>query len=395
MRVGTDNAYITKAIAQDIKNYLRNDTARADRDSALATTAIYDLFTPPKFRRSLLMAANALSISMPPGMLNPRGRVLCVDDEPSVLRALTWLLEKEFQVVTTASANAALKLIPDGDFDVVISDQHMPEMYGVDFLNQVRTTSPRSMRILLSGYSDMQGALRSVNESAIFRYITKPWNVAELTGIVGQAADIARQQINPIPTNTTACESTTMRQGKILVLDDEDSTHSAVEMNAGDLGEIIHATSPVEAFRLLDSEKVGVIVAERMLGSMDLTRLLCLLKRQHPAIVSIVLSKTIDSELLTKLINQGQLYRFLNKPVTPVALRLGIKDALLHHEALINAPTLAHRYQVDALTAEDRIALQTQASLALASQDRESTNAGKQDSRLGEARNFMRRMFGG
>lgn len=330
------------------------------------------------------MSANALSISMPMSTPAPRGRVLCVDDEANILRALSWLLEKEFHVVTAQSAGAALELIPNGDFDVVISDQRMPEMNGVDFLNQVRQLAPRAMRILLSGYSDMPAVLRSVNEAEIFRYLSKPWDVTELPAIVGLAADIARQQ-PAAPSHEVLPHATpTARPSRILVLDDDEATHSAVEMSAGDLGEVIHATNPVDAFRILENEDIGVILAERTLGSMDLTHLLCLLKRQHPEIVSIVLSKSMDSNLLTRMINQGQIFRFLSKPVSAGFLRLTLKSALLRRNELLTAPDLGQRFQVaPARPAEDQ-AMQRQAEAALAAEP----------SMLGQVGGFMRRIFG-
>lgn len=295
------------------------------------------------------MPANALAITMPNSPAAPKGRVLCVDDEPSILRALSWLLKKEFQVVTAQSARDGLELIRTGDFDVVISDQQMPEMSGVDFLNQVRQMAPRSMRILLTGYSDLQAVLRSVNESEIFRYVTKPWDVSELPQIVAQAAEIARKQAAaPQAAATEMPDGALLRQTtKLLVLDDDEATHSAVEMSAGDLAQVIHATSPVDALRMLEKEEIGVILAEHSLGTMDLTHLLCLLKRQHPQLVSIVLTERMDSDLIAKLINQGQIYRFLPKPVKAGHLRQTLKSAIAKRQELLDNPGLAGRHQVE------------------------------------------------
>lgn len=123
-----------------------------------------------------------------------KGRVLCVDDEPNIVRSLQWLLQKEFEVFTAGSGHDALALVAQHDFDVVISDQRMPVMTGVEVLREVRRMSPRTMRILLTGYSDMQAIVRSVNESEVFRFINKPWNIAELPRVVGQAVVIAKTQ---------------------------------------------------------------------------------------------------------------------------------------------------------------------------------------------------------
>jgi len=270
----------------------------------------------------------------------------------------------------------------------------MPEMSGVDFLNQVRIIAPRAMRILLSGYSDMPAVMRSVNESEIFRYISKPWDVSELPAIVALAADIARQQ-PVLPSIEPAIQaSPAAHSSKILVLDDDEATHSAVEMSAGDLCEVIHATNPVDAFRILESEDIGVILAERTLGSMDLTHLLCLLKRQHPEIVSIVLSKTMDSDLLTKMINQGQIFRFLPKPVSASFLRLTLKSALLRRNELLDMPKLSQRYQVEAASPEEALALQRQVEAAVTAQADNERNDATHHSMLGQVGSFVRRIFG-
>lgn len=340
------------------------------------------------------MSADSLSITMPMSSAAPKGRVLCVDDEPNILRALSWLLKKEFQVVTAQSAHDGLELIRTGDFDVVISDQRMPEMSGVDFLNQVRILAPRAMRILLTGYSDMQSVLRSVNESEIFRYVNKPWDVTELPGIVAQAAEIARRLEAPAPpAPAPQVEAQVEKRSKLLVLDDDESVHATVEMSAGDLAEIIHATNPVDAFRILETEDIGVILAERTLGTMDLTHLLCLLKRQHPQIVSIVLTDTMDSNLISRMINQGQIYRFIPKPVKAGFLRLTLKSALTRRRELISNPLLAERYQVDAMAPEDM------PSIAAPSSARITTlvapgNTAASASIISQFGGFMRRMFG-
>lgn len=339
------------------------------------------------------MSASSLSITMPATARAPQGRVLCVDDEPNILRALSWLLKKEFHVVTAQSASEGLELIRCGDFDVVISDQRMPEMCGVDFLNEVKTLAPRAMRILLTGYSDLQAVLRSVNESEIFRFVTKPWDVEELPAIVAQAVAIAKGQavVAPAPLVPNAAAS---RAARILVLDDDEAIHSAVEMSAGDLAEVIHVTSPLDAFTALKEEDIGVILAERKLGSMDLTHLLCLLKRQHPQIVSVVLTDTADTELVRRLINQGQIFRFIPKPAKAADLRTALKAALAKRQELVDNPALASRYLVagpggntETASSEARCA---EAPTAPAGGDRAS------DRSLTESvGKFMRQLFGG
>ncbi|MBI2307361.1 MAG: response regulator [Rhodocyclales bacterium] len=323
-----------------------------------------------------------------------RGRVLCVDDEPNILRALSWLLQKEFEVVTSCSGREALEIVRKDNFDVVISDQRMPEMSGVDFLREVRAIAPRAMRILLTGYSDMQAVLRSVNESEIFRYINKPWNINELPKVVAQAAEIARTQSAPVP--ETAVEELPLparEDAKILVIDDDPQMHAAVEMNAGDLATVVHVTNVVDAVHALQNQPVGVIVSETRLGSVDLTRLICLMKQRHPQIVTVVLAEETGTDLVSKLINQGQIYRFVPKPVKSGYMRMILRSALAKSAQLSDAPDLNGRHQVEALPEEEcNILVQ---DLNAAVQSSVAAKTAPADEHSGLLGGFFKRLFGG
>ena len=102
-------------------------------------------------------------------------RVLLVDDEPSVLEGLRRSVFKEFVADLAASPEEGLaKLRKDGPYPVVVSDMRMPGMDGAEFLATVRTLSPDSIRVMLTGHSDIEAAVRAVNEGQIFRFLTKP-----------------------------------------------------------------------------------------------------------------------------------------------------------------------------------------------------------------------------
>ena len=342
------------------------------------------------------MSAIPLSITTPESTQASRARVLCVDDEPNILRALSWLLKKDFHVVTAVSAHEGLQLIKTGDFDVVISDQRMPEMSGVEFLSEVKTLAPRAMRILLTGYSDMQAVLRSVNESEIFRFVNKPWDVVELPSIVAQAAEIARnQEIITASNQAPQIEAPALSQNqKILVIDDDEVTHMTVEISAGDLAEVIHVTNPTDAFKALQEENIGVILAERKLGTMDLTRFLCLVKRQHPQIISIVLTETPDSNLICQLINQGQIYRFIQKPVKAGFLRFTLKSALAKRAELLATPVLANRHQVELPPVGDGNSHTNRNSPSVEIMPNTISDASRNLSLMERIGNFMRKTLG-
>jgi signal transduction histidine kinase len=110
-----------------------------------------------------------------------------VDDEPDVLRSLFDLFRGTYQVVTFERAKDALAALPGLDPPVVMSDQKMPGISGVEFLRDVRLRAPEATRLLFTGYSDLKTVIDAINEGHIYRYITKPWDTDELTTVVRQA----------------------------------------------------------------------------------------------------------------------------------------------------------------------------------------------------------------
>ena len=114
--------------------------------------------------------------------------ILCVDDEPNVLSSLRRLLRGAgYQVQVAESGAAGMLTMQAGAVDVVISDMRMPEMDGGQFLLQVRERWPQTIRFMLTGESDVASVIDAVNQGAISRYITKPWNDDELVQAIGEA----------------------------------------------------------------------------------------------------------------------------------------------------------------------------------------------------------------
>ncbi len=118
--------------------------------------------------------------------------VLFVDDELNILKALQRLLRSEpMNVVCASRGSEALELLDKTNAQVVVSDQRMPEMSGVDFLAQVRERRPDVVRMMLTGYTEMDVAVEAINRGEIYRLITKPWNDDELRATIRQAFDHA------------------------------------------------------------------------------------------------------------------------------------------------------------------------------------------------------------
>jgi CheY-like chemotaxis protein len=119
-----------------------------------------------------------------------RSKILVVDDEEAILETMTYTFEDDYQVLTASSAREALDLLErDGPVSVVISDQRMPEMTGVEFLSKVFEMNPTTTRIILTGFADMDAIIRAINDGHVYAYITKPWEPADLKQVVRRAVD--------------------------------------------------------------------------------------------------------------------------------------------------------------------------------------------------------------
>lgn len=119
-----------------------------------------------------------------------RSKILCVDDEPRVLDGLSLQLGRHYQVQTASGGQVALELIQSrGPFAVVVSDMRMPGMDGATFLSRVRQEAPDTIRMLLTGYADVEAAIAAVNEGQIFRFLAKPCAPELLKQAVAAAAE--------------------------------------------------------------------------------------------------------------------------------------------------------------------------------------------------------------
>ncbi len=115
--------------------------------------------------------------------------LLIVDDQPEILNTLNHLFRRQYEVLMADSAASALELIRKREPAVVLSDQRMPQMDGVTLLSEVRKLWPDSVRILITGYADIDATIEAVNRANIYQYVSKPFEPAELQSIVNGAAE--------------------------------------------------------------------------------------------------------------------------------------------------------------------------------------------------------------
>ena len=282
------------------------------------------------------------------------GHVLCVDDEPGILRSLQWLLKKDFDVKTATSGPEALEMLRHHDFDVIVSDQRMPGMMGSQFLHEARKVSPRSMRILLTGYSDLQAILHSVNDGEVFRFVNKPWNIKELPKIISDAASIAKIHLDKgtSPETGRGDEGDEIDTGDeaILLIDDDPLMDQQILDAVGAAVKIVHATTLAEAVVAVEEKNIGIILSDTKVAKLDTTTMLKVIKQDHPDIVTVVYSDTTDAIDVINLINQGQIFRFIPKPVKTVMLKQALMRAAVKRRELRGSPAAAKRHVVESVT---------------------------------------------
>jgi len=114
---------------------------------------------------------------------------LVVDDEPDILDAIERMFRREYRILKAQSAPEALEIVRSESVQVVMADQRMPEMTGIEFLTELRRNYPHIVRVLFTGYSDIDNVIDAINQGHVYRYISKPWKPAELKLFVEQAFD--------------------------------------------------------------------------------------------------------------------------------------------------------------------------------------------------------------
>ncbi len=116
-------------------------------------------------------------------------KILIVDDQVEIVNALTRLLKDDYEVFGATSGLTALEITRREEIAVVLADQRMPQMTGVELFRQIRSENDSMMRILITAYADLDATVAAVNEANIFYYIAKPWEPEELQLIVRRAAE--------------------------------------------------------------------------------------------------------------------------------------------------------------------------------------------------------------
>jgi serine/threonine-protein kinase len=285
-------------------------------------------------------------------------RVLFLDDEERILKTMKALFRSKYDVVTATDGQTALEYLKRDRVHLVVSDQRMPGMTGVEFLRKAKDVSPNTMRILLTGYSDLTAIVDSINDGEVFRFINKPWDNQEIQKVVGEAVDIGLKLDGTPPTAApTDVQAIPKIDEAMLVISPHRPLYEDVRAVAKDACEIVRVHSLQAAVEALKIKAFAVVIAEANPGAEDIYLFLGLLKQKYPQVVTLLVTLTGDAETAISLINRAQLFRFLVPPISSETLRSNIGAALRHAVSVRTAPAMLARYAVEEVQEEKHSSL--------------------------------------
>ncbi|HEX6994377.1 MAG TPA: response regulator [Gammaproteobacteria bacterium] len=340
-----------------------------------------------------------------------RPRLLFVDDEQRVLNSMRIMFRREFDLFLASHGAQALDIVKDQDIDVIVADHRMPQMTGVEVLTKVRKLSPRTVRILLTGYADLDAVEGSINDGEVFRFLTKPCPPKQLRDTVVLAAKLARSapavpppsdselgdaealeiilegdrvseapasraRATETPEGTREFTSTTVLPNAmriaatsqpaaeepraeaappkalanglgVLVFSSDEEMIETVQRAVRARVPVFRATNVVQVVKILTEQRPGVLITDISSEKQTIQSMTARLKQHLPELVTIVVSPHRDVLDMVWLINHGQIFRFLRKPLSPGRCAVSLQAALQHHRMLLANPGLVRRHEVE------------------------------------------------
>jgi serine/threonine-protein kinase len=243
---------------------------------------------------------------------------------------LRTLFRQDYNVTTATGGEAALEIVRRGGLHVVVSDQRMPGMTGVELLRKVRSIAPNAVRMLLTGYADLASLVGSINDGEIYRFVKKPWENDELRRDVADAVKVALAKANAAPPLPAESPRTA---GSLLVIDPKEGLARGLERLLAGTAGVLQVKNAAEAAKALQGQEIAAIVADLGAGMDGLVALFKQVKAKRPGVHTILLADEPDSELGIELINKAQIFRFLPKPVSAKDLRHQVAEALRRYAA--------------------------------------------------------------
>jgi serine/threonine-protein kinase len=294
-------------------------------------------------------------------------KILFVDDEERILNTMQALFRRQYDTTTTTDGYHALELLKQDHYQLLVSDQRMPIMAGVDLLREAKDVSPNTMRILLTGYSDLAAVIGSVNEGEVFRFINKPWNTQEFVATVDEAVKIglelekaandASGALKPVADQAPLpTESANTAGENVIVLNGDAEILTSVRSMLPEC-HILEANDYNEAIDLMLRHEIGVIISNLDDDHEGALEFFSLLKNEHPQIVSVLLANNGDSTTLVQLINHARIFRYMFKPIRTKLMTRFLNASIEQYRKFKTSPTLLkqQRAQVKPLEPVDEV----------------------------------------
>ncbi len=259
--------------------------------------------------------------------------ILLVDDEPLILSSMRDLLEVDYVVHTAENGQKALEILSKYPIKVLISDERMPQMRGHQLLKRAKQASPNTIRILLTGYADLESVMNSVNAGEIFRYLNKPCRNDALLNVVRLGVQIYDRLSTLKPTAIAAVSKNdikpdlTLPKYDALFVGFTPDEIARLQLRLSKHFTIRTAATVVDALKLIGDVPPAVIVSELKLDDYEGLDFLKTVLAENPQLIIIVLTDTVDVGLITKAINEINVFRYLPKSATQEELERALMDA--------------------------------------------------------------------
>jgi len=298
--------------------------------------------------------------------LNRKYTVLFVDDEPRITSALRAIFRRDYNVLIANSAAEALETLKKHKVDVLVSDQRMPKMLGNELLAIVSQEYPQTMRILLTGFMDKKAIVDSINQGEVYRFINKPWDNNQMRIIIAQAAlaseipnidypafERERSKLNKKKTTddkpSISSEKLFNEDRAILMIEREQDVRHQIRKFCSTESIMIYSTQNIEqAVAAATTRKnIGVAIVELSENTDETVQIINLLKQARPELITIALTDNYDANTAVNLINQGQVFKYLAKPLDTTDFEHAIQDAFMRHRFLKKNKASTKRFKVE------------------------------------------------
>jgi response regulator RpfG family c-di-GMP phosphodiesterase len=147
--------------------------------------------------------------------------LLVVDDEPDVCDSIYDLLRRDYQVLKAGSAAEGYRLMQQHEVHIVMTDQRMPQITGVELLANVRARHPQAIRLLFTGYADVESIIAAINQGHVFQFLKKPWQPEELQAAMVQAAAEYDRLVEQAEENARLRQALDELQQRVAALEQE------------------------------------------------------------------------------------------------------------------------------------------------------------------------------